>query len=157
RSAGSSRLPTRPARTTRDLGQGMSATTVCTRLLKDCLDTYGLDDPRLADRFFSAQAQFQRPPWLFAAVDDLRLPATEGQRSASARLFNCYRPKLVACPNREVGACLAEVTHLVKPMSALFAPRVVSRVLASAMRRRMTAIRWKASSDGLRPMPPGAE
>ncbi len=48
-----------------------------------------------------------------AAADDLRLPATEGKRSASVRLFNWYRPKLVACPDRQVGACLAEVTHLV--------------------------------------------
>jgi len=136
-------------------GQGMSAATVCARLLEDCLDTYGVDDPRLADRFFAAQAQFQRTPWLFAAADDLRLPATEGERSASVRLFNWYRPKLIACPNRQVGACLAEVTHLVKPLSALFAPRVVSRVLASALRRRITAMGRKASSDGLRTMPPG--
>src|SRR5262249_43880770 len=106
-------------------GQGMSAATVSARLLKDCLDTYGIGDPRLPRRFFSAQAQFQRTPWLFAAADDLRLPATEGKRSVSMRLFNWYRPRLVTCPDR-----LAEVTHFVKPLSSLFAPRVVSRVLA---------------------------
>jgi len=138
-------------------GQGMSAATVSARLLKDCLDTYGIDDPRLPSRFFSAQAKFQRTPWLFAAADDLRLPATEGKRSVSVRLFNWYRPNLVACPNRQVGASLAEVTHLVKPMSALFAPRVVSRVLASVIRRRIKAMGRKASSDGLRPMPLGGQ
>ena len=47
-----------------------------------------------------------------AAADDLRLPATEGKRSVSARLFNWYRPNLVACPDRQVGACLAEVCLL---------------------------------------------
>jgi 2-polyprenyl-6-methoxyphenol hydroxylase-like FAD-dependent oxidoreductase len=138
-------------------GQGMRAATVSARLLKDFLDTNGIDDPRLPSRFFSAQAQFQRTPWLFAAADDLRLPATEGKRSASVRLFNWYRPKLVACPDRRVGACLAEVTHTVKPISALFAPRVVSRVLTSAMSRRIKAMGRQASSDGLRPMPPDAE
>jgi 2-polyprenyl-6-methoxyphenol hydroxylase-like FAD-dependent oxidoreductase len=138
-------------------GQGMSAATVSARLLKDCLDTYGIDDPRLPNRFFSAQAKFQRAPWLFAAADDLRLPATEGKRSVSVRLFNWYRPNLVACPDRQVGACLAEVTHLVKPMSALFAPRVVSRVLGSAIKRRIKAMGRKASSDGLRPMPLGEQ
>src|SRR5262249_13199237 len=122
---------------------------------KDCLDTYGVDDSRLADRFFSAQAQFQRTPWLFAAADDLRLPATEGERSASVRLFNWYRPKLIACPNRRVCACLADVTHLVRPMSALLAPRVVAGVPASAMRRRITATGGKASPDALGTMPPG--
>jgi 2-polyprenyl-6-methoxyphenol hydroxylase-like FAD-dependent oxidoreductase len=138
-------------------GQGMSAAAVSARILKDCLATYGVGDPRLPARFFSAQAQFQRTPWLFAAADDLRLPATVGKRSASVRLFNWYRPKLVACPDRQVGARLGEVTHLVRPMSSLFAPQVVSRVLVAAMWRRIKAIGRKASSDGLRPMPPGAE
>ena len=135
----------------------MSAAAVSARLLKDCLATYGVGDQRLPGRFFSAQAQFQRTPWLFAAADDLRLSATVGKRSVSVRLFNWYRPKLVACPDRQVGARLGEVTHLVRPMSTLFAPQVVSRVLVAAMWRRIKAIGRKASSDGLRPMPPGAE
>jgi hypothetical protein len=135
----------------------MSAAAVSARILKDCLATYGIADPRLPGRFFSAQAHFQRTPWLFAAADDLRLPATEGKRSVAVRLFNWYRPKLVACSDRQVGARLGEVTHLVRPMSSLFAPQVVSRVLVAAMGRRIKAMGWKASSDGLRPMPPGAE
>ena len=135
----------------------MSTATVSARLLKDCLDTYGIGDPRLPRRFFSAQAQFQRTPWLFAAADDLRLPATEGKRSVSMRLFNWYRPRLVTCPDRQVGACLAEVTHFVKPLSSLFAPRVVSRVLATSISRKIKAMGHKTSADGLRPMPPGAE
>jgi hypothetical protein len=128
----------------------MSAAAVSAQLLKDCLATYGIADLRLPGRFFAAQAHFQRTPWLFAAADDLRLPATEGKRSVSVRLFNWYRPKLVACPDRQVGARLGEVTHLVRPMSSLFAPQVASRVLVAAMGR-------KASSNGLGPMPPGAE
>ena len=138
-------------------GQGMSAAAVSAQLLKDCLATYGVADPHLPGRFFSAQAHFQRTPWLFAAADDLRLPATVGNRSVSVRLFNWYRPKLVACPDRQVGARLGEVTHLVRPMSSLFAPQVVSRVLVAAMWRRIKAMGRKASSEGLRPMPPGAE
>ena len=138
-------------------GQGMSTATVSARLLKDCLDTYGIGDPRLPRRFFSVQAQFQRTPWLFAAADDLRLPATEGKRSVSMRLFNWYRPRLVICPDRQVGACLAEVTHFVKPLSSLFAPQVVSRVLATSISRKIKAMGHKTSADGLRPMPPGAE
>jgi 2-polyprenyl-6-methoxyphenol hydroxylase-like FAD-dependent oxidoreductase len=131
-------------------GQGMSAAAACAQVLKDCLTTHGVADPRLPGRFFSAQAQFQRTPWMFAAADDLRLPATEGSRSASVRLFNWYRPKLVACPDRQVAMRLGETTHFLRPMSSLFTPKVISRVLVSAMRR-------KASSDGLPPMPPGME
>jgi 2-polyprenyl-6-methoxyphenol hydroxylase-like FAD-dependent oxidoreductase len=138
-------------------GQGMSAAAASARLLKDCLATYGVADPRLPGRFFSTQAQFQRTPWLFAAADDLRLPAALGNRSVSVRLFNWYRPKLVACPARQVGARLGEVIHLLRPMSSLFAPHVVSRVLATATLRRIKRMGRKASSDGLRPMPPDAE
>jgi 2-polyprenyl-6-methoxyphenol hydroxylase-like FAD-dependent oxidoreductase len=138
-------------------GQGMSAATVSARLLQQCLTRYGVGDPRLPGRFFAAQARFQRTPWLFAAADDLRLPATAGKRPASARLFNWYRPELVACPDRQVAARLGEVTHLLRPMASLFAPQVVSRVLVAAMGRRIKAMGRKASSDGLRPMPPGAE
>jgi 2-polyprenyl-6-methoxyphenol hydroxylase-like FAD-dependent oxidoreductase len=137
-------------------GQGMSAATVSARLLKGCLATYGVADPRLPGRFFSAQAGFQMTPWLFAAADDLRLPATMGKRSLSVRLFNWYRPKLIACANPQVGMRLGEVTHLIRPLSGLFAPPVASRVLIAAMRRRIKAIGLRPSSDGLRPMPPGA-
>ena len=138
-------------------GQGMSAAAASARLLEGCLATYGVADPRLPSRFFSAQAQFQRTPWLFAAADDLRLPATVGNRSVSVRLFNWYRPKLVACSAPQVGARLGEVTHLLRPISSLYAPQVVSRVLVAAMWRRIKALGRKTSSDGLRPMPPGAE
>jgi 2-polyprenyl-6-methoxyphenol hydroxylase-like FAD-dependent oxidoreductase len=57
-------------------GQGMSAAAVCARVLQACLAQYGVGHPRLPARFFAAQAQVQRTPWLFAAADDLRLPAT---------------------------------------------------------------------------------
>jgi hypothetical protein len=44
----------------------MSAAAVSVKILNDCLAKYGVSDPRLPDRFFSAQARFQRTPWLFA-------------------------------------------------------------------------------------------
>src|SRR5262245_55841693 len=137
-------------------GQGMSSAAVSARILADCLATYGVGDPRLPGRFFFAQAQFQRTPWLFAAADDLRLPATAGNRSVAVWLFNWYRPKLVACPDRQVGVRLGEVTHLVRPLASLFAPQVVARVLVAALGRRIKAMGRKTASDGLRPMPPVA-
>jgi 2-polyprenyl-6-methoxyphenol hydroxylase-like FAD-dependent oxidoreductase len=136
-------------------GQGMSAATVSVRLLQDCLARYGVGDPRLPGRFFAAQARFQRTPWLFAAADDLRFPATEGKRPISARLFNWYRPRLVACPDRQAATRLAEATHFVRPISSLFAPQVVSRVLVAATRHRISTIGRKVAPDDLPPMPPG--
>jgi hypothetical protein len=114
----------------------MSAAAISVKIFKDCLIRYGVDDPRLPNRFFSAQAHFQKTPWLFAAADDLRFPATVGNRSASVRLFNWYRLKTVACPGKLVGGRLSEVTQFVRPIQSLFAPQILSRVVVAALRRQ---------------------
>src|SRR5258708_24960551 len=53
-------------------GQGMSAASISVKIFRDCLMRYGVGDPRLPERVFSAQAQFQRTPWLYAAAADFR-------------------------------------------------------------------------------------
>jgi len=138
-------------------GQGMSAATVSARLLQECLTRYSVADSRLPRAFFAAQARFQRTPWLFAAADDLRLPMSEGNRSLSIRLFNWYRLQLVTCPDRQVGARLGQVTQFVRPISSLFAPQIVSRVLVASTSRRIKVIRRKPAHPSLAPMPPDAE
>jgi 2-polyprenyl-6-methoxyphenol hydroxylase-like FAD-dependent oxidoreductase len=138
-------------------GQGMSAATVSARLLQQCLVRYGVADSRLPRAFFAAQAHFQQTPWLFAAADDLRLPMSEGHRSLSMRLFNWYRPQLVTCPDPEVSARLGQVTQFLQPMSSLFAPQIVSRVLVASTGRRIRAIGQKPASPCVAPMPPDAE
>ena len=138
-------------------GQGMSAATVSARLLQQCLATYGVADARLPRAFFAAQTHFQRTPWLFAAADDLRLPLSEGNRSLSIRLFNWYRPQLAACPDRQVGGRLGQVTQFLRPLSSLFAPQIVSRVLVASTSRRIKVIRRKPASAWVAPMPPDAE
>ena len=130
-------------------GQGMSAATVSGRLLQQCLARYGAANPRLPHAFFAAQARFQQTPWLLSAADDLRLPMSEGNRSLPIRLFNWYRPQVVSCPDRQVGARLAEVTQFLRPMSSLFAPQIVSRVLVASMRR-------KPASSHVASIPPDA-
>jgi hypothetical protein len=135
----------------------MSAATVSARLLQQCLTRYGVADSRLPRAFFAAQARFQQTPWLFAAADDLRLPMSEGNSSLSMRLFNWYRPQLVTCPDREVSARLGQVTQFVQPMSSLFAPQIVSRVLLASTSRRIKTIQQKAASPCVAPMPPDAE
>jgi hypothetical protein len=134
----------------------MSAAAVSARILNDCLAKYGVGHPRLPDKFFSAQAHFQRTPWLFAAADDLRFPTTLGNRSAAVRLFNWYRLKLATCSNKRVGTRLSEVTQFVRPMSSLFAPQIISRVVAATMWQKTKQGRQQASSHGMRLMPPGA-
>jgi 2-polyprenyl-6-methoxyphenol hydroxylase-like FAD-dependent oxidoreductase len=136
-------------------GQGMSAAAVSVRLLQQCLARYGAADPRLPRAFFAAQAHFQRTPWLFSAADDLRLPESEGRRSLSIRLFNWYRPQLVTCPYRQVGAQLGQVTQFLQPLSSLFAPPIVSRVLVASTRRRIRPVP-PSPAPSAASMPPGA-
>jgi 2-polyprenyl-6-methoxyphenol hydroxylase-like FAD-dependent oxidoreductase len=138
-------------------GQGMSAATVSARLLQECLARYGVADAGLPRAFFAAQAHFQRTPWLFSAADDLRLPMSEGNRSVSIRLFNWYRPQVVSCPDGQVGARLGQVTQFLRPMSSLFSPPIVSRVLVASTKRQLKGIRRRPASPSVAPMPPGAE
>ena len=63
-------------------GQGMSAAAVSARLLKDCLATYGIADPRLPGRFFSVQAV----PEDAVAVCCRRRLAASGHRGHARRL-----------------------------------------------------------------------
>ncbi|HEV2546195.1 MAG TPA: FAD-dependent monooxygenase [Stellaceae bacterium] len=134
-------------------GQGMSAAAISVKIFQDCLTKYGVGDPRLPNRFFSAQAHFQKTPLLYAAADDLRFPATVGNRPASVRLFTWYRLKAAACPDKRVGGRLSEVTQFVRPIQSLFAPQIVSRVVVAALRRQGQ----QTSSHGIRQMPPGVQ
>ena len=135
----------------------MSAATISVRILNDCLTKYGVGDPRLPDRFFSAQARFQRTPWLFAAADDLRFPDTSGNLTAAMRLFNWYRPMVARCSSQRVSKRLAEVTHFVRPLSSLFAPQVVSHLVIAGFRRQTQQVGQQAASRGIPLMPPGAQ
>jgi 2-polyprenyl-6-methoxyphenol hydroxylase-like FAD-dependent oxidoreductase len=138
-------------------GQGMSAAAVSAKVLKDCLAKFGVANQHLPEKFFAAQAHFQRTPWLFAAADDLRFPATLGNRSVAIQLFNWYRLKLVACSNKRVGARLSEVTQFVRPMSSLFAPQIVSCVALAALRPRAKENKATRSTYGIGLMPPAAQ
>jgi len=82
---------------------------------------------------------------------------SEGNRSLSIRLFNWYRLQLVTCPDRQVSARLGQVTQFLRPISSLFTPQIVSRVLVASTGRRIKVIRRKPASPRVAPMPPEAE
>ena len=134
----------------------MSAAAVSVKILNHCLAKYGVSDPRLTDKFFSAQARFQRTPWLFAAADDLRFPDALGNFTLAMRLFNWYRPMVARCPSQGVGKRFGEVTQFVQPLSSLFAPRLVSRLLLTAIWQRTRRV-GLASSHAVPLLPPGAQ
>jgi hypothetical protein len=137
--------------------QGMSVAAVCARILERCLIQHGVSSPRLPERFFSAQARFQATPWLFAAGDDLRFPVTVGKRSWSVRLYNWYRLNASRCPDKRVGARLAEVTQLVRPRSSLFAPQMMSSVALATIHRHIDELSGRRAPNGTALMPPGVQ
>jgi len=49
------------------------------------------------------------------------------------------------------------VTQFVQPISSLFAPQIVSRVLVESTRRKIKTIRQKPALPSVAPMPPDAE
>jgi hypothetical protein len=63
----------------------------------------------------------------------------------------------VTCPDREVSARLGQVTQFVQPMSSLFAPQIVSRVLLASTSRRIKTILQEPASPCVAPMPLDAE
>jgi hypothetical protein len=95
-------------------------------------------------------------------IDDIgsHLPTPEQllqQLLALTSATACHMDGYSTCSNKQVGACLSEVTQFVRPMSSLFAPQIVSRVVVATMQRQMKQVGPQVSSDGIRLMPPGAQ
>jgi hypothetical protein len=72
------------------------------------------------------------------------------------RFFNWYRPMVARCSSQQIGRRLGEVTQFVRPLSSLFAPQVVARLLGAAIRQPTRQSGGKPSSGGIPLMPPAA-
>jgi hypothetical protein len=85
----------------------------------------------LARPFFAAVQDFLAAPWA-AAESDLIYEKTRGQRPNDfcQRLNFTAALQRIASENATVHQIMSEVTHLVKPSSALRDPQIVSRVTA---------------------------
>ncbi len=115
--------------------QGMTVAAVSASILRGLIDHGGPANPALPHRFFAAQARFQKDPFRIAAGADLRFPFTAGERTLSIRLFNRYMDALsLAVANPGVRLRLSEVLRLVKPVSSLFEPPVMSRAAWAGVR-----------------------
>ena len=80
-------------------------------------------------------------PWQMAASEDLRFPQVAGERSWRLRAQHAYG-SLVAeasAVDATVLRTLLGVIHLIEPPERLRAPAFRARVLASAVRARLTA------------------
>lgn len=118
-------------------GQGMSVAAIEAKTLDACLreqqsgagNGYAISFPQ---RFQKAIAREIKNAWVLATGYDLRFPGTEGHRSLGMRLLNWYIRRMIgrAASHPPVAATFFQVWHLLKPLKALFEPRIAWAVLS---------------------------
>jgi 2-polyprenyl-6-methoxyphenol hydroxylase-like FAD-dependent oxidoreductase len=110
-------------------GQGMSVAALEAEHLGDELDTGGLD--QIGRRAFARSRPTVDAAWDLAVSNDLRLPATVGQRSRVQRLVDRYglRVGQVAQRDTRVSDAYLRVIGMLEDPSSLLRPSVAWRVL----------------------------
>lgn len=134
-------------------GQGMSVAVGDAAILRDCLKTT-TDPEELPKLFFRRQVSFQKNAFRLAVANDLRFRAVEGRRGPAIRFGNWYREQLTRAgsADRYVARRLGEVNLLLKPVSTLYRPAVVTRLLFARL-----CLFWKQDptvAERVAPIPP---
>ena len=116
-------------------GQGMTVAAAEAIALRDALREGRRGLPR---RFFAKAAKLVDTPWNIAVSADLRYPEVVGKRSRMSGLLNAYVAKINIAAERhpDVGLAFLRVANLIAPPQALFAPRVLAKVLWAGRRRQ---------------------
>lgn len=91
----------------------------------------------LARRFFERAGRVVDTPWEIAVGGDLRIPETEGPRSAKVSFINWYLDRMNRAGQRDPELALAfhRVANLLAPPPSILHPRVVARVLRAGLGR----------------------
>ncbi len=125
-------------------GQGMSVAALEAKLLDTFLreqQSRDMPDRRTGwtMRFQKALASVVQAPWRLATGDDFRYPEAQGNRPFGTRLFNWYMRRIHELMASRPLVTLRgyEVLQLLKPLSALFEPRIVLAVLSKALALRL--------------------
>lgn len=118
-------------------GQGMTVAALAALALGEELAHSWDNLTGVAQRFQKRLGKVIQAPWLMATGEDLRWPATEGDRPHGiARLAQRYIDQvlLAAGADQVVSLAFWQVTHLVEPPGLLFHPRVAAHTLAFVAR-----------------------
>lgn len=120
-------------------GQGMAVAALTAIELEKALREPTGNRPGLGRRFQQRLAKVFAAPWLMATSEDLRSPFTEGGASggAASRLMYGYIDgvKRAIAHDEHALRIFVEVTHLLKPSTAMFQPAMVAGVLRQSVRR----------------------
>ena len=123
-------------------GQGMTTAALGAIALDRCLQQAHpsiLNDFPL--RFHRQLARILQAPWLMATGEDSRWSTTEGAKPKwSDQFVQKYvdRVSLLMQDSPVVSKVFAEVVHMVKPPTALFAPNILLQVLKSYSKQGLT-------------------
>jgi 2-polyprenyl-6-methoxyphenol hydroxylase-like FAD-dependent oxidoreductase len=127
-------------------GQGMTVAALEARTLEACLRE-GTHD--LFRRFTHAAAKLVDVPWSIVVGGDYAFEGVQGERSLSVRIMNVYMQRLLRAAAGDAVVCRAfmAVTHMVEPPSALFAPRILWRVLRARPAEPLAAVSSALSGE----------
>lgn len=111
-------------------GQGMTVAALEAQALDRLLaGSKTLDG--LPPRYFRQAAKLIDTPWQIAVGADFRFPQTTGEKPPGTDLINRYLTRLHRATHHDDVVCRAflRVANLLEPLSSLFHPRIVWRVL----------------------------
>jgi len=119
-------------------GQGMTVSALEARELSACLRDPVGGLAGLPRQFYRRAAAVIDLPWQMAAGADFAYPAVTGHKARGTALVNWYIGQVQRAATQDPGACraLVEVTNMLTPPRALFAPRVVWQVARTRLRQR---------------------
>jgi len=119
-------------------GQGITVAAQEANTLRRLLSTHTAKDPlaTLAREFLAEAEALIEQPWAISAIPDFIYPQTRGQRPEDLeyRLKSQLALTRIATRDASVYKLLAEVRHLLKPLTVLDEPELVRRVEAEMAR-----------------------
>ncbi|MDB4894797.1 MAG: hypothetical protein JWN15_1059 [Firmicutes bacterium] len=113
-------------------GQGMTTAAMGAEALEQALLEQGNGRLEgLSRRFQQRLAKVIELPWQAGTSEDLAYPEAEGARPVGAGLINWYMRRMIRLGSRDREAAISflRVLHLLRPISEVFRPRVLLRVL----------------------------
>jgi len=113
-------------------GQGMSVAAIGAVSLKKILQRYPYARTGFARTFHKELARVCALPWQLAAASDTRIAAPVGEKiSFASRVLYRYLDSIIALvpADREIHMAFLQLMHLLRPVSVLFQPTIVLKVM----------------------------
>jgi len=124
-------------------GQGMTVAAVEAQVLQRCASEAShaaTGMKRLRDKYFREISRVTQAAWAMATGADLAYPQAEAPKPFGSGVLNKYIEHLISltCSDEEALMAWNQVTQMRRPMSALFAPSIATRVIRRAIAGRPT-------------------